>query len=600
MIDRLIEGAPTFLRFCEILGITLEPGQRAMAMVAFDGLEPRDLPPPERDLARQMFGQVDVLPPGVRKIVVLICGARAGKTFLGAIRLLYLALFLRLDKLQPGQEGKCWIVAPELDLATEGLNAIRGQLEENPRLRPLLLNPPKPGVRVERLVIRRDNDRKLVAFEIKAAKRMGVTERGRVILAAMLDEAAFFFDESHVVNDVEIFNALQPRVMVGGQLLIPTTPWAESGLAYDLCKANHPAMGGAPSSALAALAPTPLFRSDPDILEQVATAVEVDRQRGTSNAQREFFCKFLSTSAASFFAPDDLAAAIAAPGELPDEPPAGARVGAGGDVGLVKNSSAIAVALRVGHRLQVPVLQELHPDQGQALKPSEVWEMFASTLKRWGAWAIALDQAERESAREDLGEAGLTVVNAASVMECMAELRTALRERRIKMVDDPLLREQLRSIRIRPRPGGGESLVVPTTPDGRHCDRAVALATAVFEAWHRGAEVRPASTALDLDEDEQAILDEQEAEARTRLAWILRPPHPHAEQGERGADRDRRGHGHLAPLQPRGQDEVPDAVDQRRDDAGGQRPQEQQGEDDFHGSSTIRSPTPMGGGGSSP
>lgn len=518
-MSRFIDGAPTFCEFVEALGITLEAGQRVVAAVAFDGVQPRDLTGADRELARQLFGDVDTIPDDVRGIVVMIVGARAGKTFLGALRLLHLALFLRLDKLQPGQEGKVWIVAPELDLATEGLNYIRGQLEENPRLRPLLLNPPKPGVRVERLVIRRDNDRKLVAFEIKAAKRMGVTERGRVIIAAMLDEAAFFFDESHVVNDVEIFNAVQPRIMAGGQLILPTTPWAEAGLAYDLFKANH----GKPSSALAVLGSTPAMRTDPDILAQVAKALEVDRQRGTQNARREFFCKFLSTSAVVFFAPEDLNAAIAGPNELPTEPPLGAKVGAGGDVGLRKNSSACAIALRVDNSLTVPVVTELHPDQGQALKPSEVWSMFAGTLKAWGAWALALDQAERESAREDLSKAGLTVTDAASTMECLSELRTALRERRIKMVDDPLLREQLRSIRIRPRPGGGESLVVPTTPDGRHCDRAVAVATAVFEAWHRGAEVRPHLTKIDPREDPRGAMRQALMEPpKDQRRWLER------------------------------------------------------------------------------
>lgn len=503
-MSRFVDGAPTFLEFVEDLGITLEAGQRVAAAVAFDGVQPRDLVGDEREVARQLFGDVETVPDQVRGIVVLIVGARAGKTFLGALRLLHLALFIRLDKLQPGQEGKVWIVAPELDLATEGLNYIRGQLEENPRLRPLLLNPPKPGVKVERMVIRRSNDRKLVAFEIKAAKRMGVTERGRVIIAAMLDEAAFFFDESHVVNDVEIFNAVQPRIMAGGQLLIPTTPWAESGLAYDLFKSNH----GKPSSALAVLASTPAMRSDPDILAQVKTALEVDKQRGTQNAQREFFCKFLTLSAVAFFASEDLNAAIAKPGELPTAPPVGALVGAGGDVGLVKNASAIAIALRVDNSLLAPVLHELHPDEGKPLKPSEVWGLFAATMKTWGAWAIALDQAERESAREDLDKAGLTVTSAASTMECLSELRQALRERRIKMVDDPLLREQLRSIRIRPRPGGGESLVLPTTPDGRHCDKAVALATAVYEAWHRGVGAD--------DEEKEVSWEEREIERRQR------------------------------------------------------------------------------------
>lgn len=521
----LIPGAPSFLEFCGDLNppLVLEAGQVVACKVAFDGVQPCDLVGEEREIARAMFGDLDTIAPELLDILVFVFGARGGKTRLGSAHLLYLALFADLTALAPGQEGKCWVIAPELDLASEAMNYIKGAIEADPELRPLLVNPPRVGVKIERLTLRR-LDGRIVAFEAKAAKRMGTTERGRTLIAVLLDEAAFFLDESYKINDVEIFNAVQPRMMLPvGQLLVFSTPWAESGLLYDLYKANHPAVGGKPASALAALASTPAMRTDPGILRQVAKALEVDKQRGTQNAQREFFCKFLSTSAVLFFAPDDLNAAIAAPGELPTEPPMGAHVGAGGDVGLLKNSSACSIALRVDNRLDVPVVTELHPDQGAPLKPSEVWTMFADTLRAWGAWALALDQAERESAREDLSKAGLTVTNAASTMECLSELRTALRERRIKMVDDPLLREQLRSIRLRPRPGGGESLVVPTTPDGRHCDRAIAVATAVFEAWHRGAEVRPHRAKIDPNVDPQGAMRQHLLNPpKDQKAWLKR------------------------------------------------------------------------------
>lgn len=516
----LLPGAPSFLAFCATLSppLVLERGQVVACKIAFDGVQPKDLEGEEREVAREMFGDIDEIDPALLDVLVFVFGGRGGKTRMGATRMLYLALFADLSSLAPGQEGKCWAIAPELDLAYEAMNYIKGALEVDPDLAPLMTSPPRPGVKFDRLVIKRP-DRKLVAFEAKAAKKMGLSERGRTLIAVLLDEAAFFMDESFKVNDVEVFNAVQPRMFLPvGQLMIFSTPWAESGLFYDLYKANHPTVGGRPSSVLAALATTPAMRSNPGILSQVAKAVEIDKQRGTNNAQREFFCKFLATSAAQFFAVDDLNAAIAQPGELPTTPPVGARVGAGGDVGLVKNSSTIAVALRIENRLLVPVVHELHPDQGQALRPSEVWALFSSTLRRWGALTLALDQAERESAREDLGKAGLVVVAAHSVMDCMTELRTALRERRATLPDDPLLREQLRSIRVRPRPGGGESLVVPTTPDGRHCDRAVAVATAVFEAWHRGAEVRP----VVIDERDPLERDHEARIARAeRQTWWL-------------------------------------------------------------------------------
>lgn len=517
----LVPGAPSFLSFCAALSppLVLERGQVVACKVAFDGVQPKDLPEAEREIAREMFGDLRTVHPSLLDVLVFVFGARGGKTRLGAARLLYLALFADLSSLAPGQEGKCWVIAPELDLASEAMNYIKGALEADPQLRGFLVNPPRAGVKVERVTILRPDGR-IVAFEAKAAKRMGVTERGRTLIGVLLDEAAFFLDESYKVNDVEIFNAIQPRMFLPvGQLLIFSTPWAESGLLFDLYKANHPRVGGKPTTALAALASTPAMRSDPGVLSQVDKAVHIDQQRGTQNAQREFFCKFLSVSAAQFFAADDLTAAIAPPEGLPTVAPIGARVGAGGDVGLVKNSSTIAIAYRVENRLTVPVVRELHPDQGNALKPSAVWELFASTLRTWGAATLALDQAERESAREDLGKAGLTVVAAHPVMDCMAELRTALRERRVTLPDDPLLREQLRSIRVRPRPGGGESLVVPTTPDGRHCDRAVAVATAVFEAWHRGVPVTPVvvDTRDPLEREHEARLERAE-----RQTWWTR------------------------------------------------------------------------------
>lgn len=367
----LIEEAPSFLDFCATLSppLVLERGQVVEAKVAFDGAQPKDLEGEEREVARMMFGDLDEIDPSLLDVLVFVFGGRGGKTRIGATRLLYLALFADLSSLAPGQEAKCWVIAPELDLASEAMNYIKGAIEADPELAPLLTSAPKPGVKTERLVIKRPDGR-LVAFEAKAAKRMGVTERGRTLIGVLLDEAAFFMDESFKVNDVEIFNAVQPRMMLPvGQLMLFSTPWSESGLFYDLYKANHPGVGGKPTSALAALASTPAMRSNPGILSQVAKALEIDKQRGTQNAQREFFCKFLSTSAVVFFAPDDLNAAIAQPGELPDAPPVGAFVGAGGDVGLVKNSSAVAIALRVDNRLVVPVLDELHPDQRRPSGP---------------------------------------------------------------------------------------------------------------------------------------------------------------------------------------------------------------------------------------
>ncbi len=50
----------SFVGFCErVLRLHLTPGQRVLCKVAFDGVDPCDLEGEERDLARQLFGDVD-------------------------------------------------------------------------------------------------------------------------------------------------------------------------------------------------------------------------------------------------------------------------------------------------------------------------------------------------------------------------------------------------------------------------------------------------------------------------------------------------------------------------------------------------------------
>jgi hypothetical protein len=65
-----------FTRFvAEVLKVTLTPGQRVLCLVAYDGLEPRDLTGADRELARQIFGDVDTIHEEARHVVVAVCGA---------------------------------------------------------------------------------------------------------------------------------------------------------------------------------------------------------------------------------------------------------------------------------------------------------------------------------------------------------------------------------------------------------------------------------------------------------------------------------------------------------------------------------------------
>src|SRR5262245_49784831 len=97
----------TFVAFVEqVLGVRLTPAQAVLSLVAFDGVEPGDLVGDERELALRLFGPVDSIPPEARAVLVAVCGARSGKSYLlGALYSLWRTLTADLSTLAPGEQA---------------------------------------------------------------------------------------------------------------------------------------------------------------------------------------------------------------------------------------------------------------------------------------------------------------------------------------------------------------------------------------------------------------------------------------------------------------------------------------------------------------
>lgn len=278
--------APPFLKVARRIGLALTPGQTAFASVAFDGIEPGQLDASLEELTHKIFGAVDVVPAGIRKVVAMAKGRDAGGSRMGATRGLHLALTADLSRLDLDEPAYELFVAPKIRLARVAKRFALAAARRVPGLR--ITGEHRDGFTVTR------NDRRSVVFECIAAARGGDTGRGVPVLFAMLDEAAFFRDEeSGQVNDRHIFNALVPRILPGGQILIVSSPWVESGLLYDEFTRNH----GNPTTALAAHCPTLVMRDDPE----TAATVELERMRDPENARREFDAEFLTSGAGLFF-----------------------------------------------------------------------------------------------------------------------------------------------------------------------------------------------------------------------------------------------------------------------------------------------------------
>lgn len=529
----------SFTDFVRQLGVELTPGQEVLALVAYDGLDPCDLPTEEqRDLARDIFGPVDRIPPEARRVVVAVAGARAGKTYaIGALRCLHLALTCPLTTLAPGEEAVAAIIAPDPRQRKQAYNYVLGAARRSPSIAATIEG--EPGKESFRL--RRPDG--VVLVESVPAKRGGSAGRGRSLVCAVLEEAAFFLDENHVVNDVEVFRGVQPRVLTGGQTIISSTPWAEAGLLYTEFVANHPAPRcaaphlvepGTPHRAIAAHAPTLLLRD----VEETRGIVAAEERRDQANAAREYGAQFMSAGTAQLFSGASILSATDRTLMLGSPASECSVVVVGADLGFVNDASVGAAVERGADGYRLLDYREQLPTPGAPLKPSQVFANLVGTAKRVGAQEVVGDQHYAESAREAFHDAGLVFIPAASGQqgkaEMFAELRRVLEECQLRLPADERLLSQLRDVRRRPLPGGGYAIEQTRTRGGGHGDIVAALVAAVWRLRLARIPERPEAMPEDPLELEAELWRRQRAERREQEAraaekgdvWAYAPIRP--------------------------------------------------------------------------
>lgn len=297
-----LDVPPTFLGFLEWLRVTPSAGQAEFSRVAFDGLQPVD-----RQLAERIFGPLDFdnLPVGIRRVVAAVVGGRAGKTYLLiALRLLFGMCVRDLSIAAPGEDIFATVVAQNDKLRQQAINYALGAARSKPELAALLRLPKgtKPGAPVSTFGLYRPDFDRVVVFQGAVATQGGLGVRGVWHVDLALDECAFFRDASFKVNDKDIYEAGISRILPGGQCILGSTPWAKSGLLYEMFRDNY----GKPETALVAHAPTLVMNDRPETRE----VVELERKRNPDNAKREYDAQFMDSGTTVFFEANALDAAV--------------------------------------------------------------------------------------------------------------------------------------------------------------------------------------------------------------------------------------------------------------------------------------------------
>ena len=472
-------GKPvTFVHFAErVLGLVLTPAQRTFSQVALDGVDPVDLEPAERELARALFGDVDQIPQSARRVIAALCGRGSGKSTIGAAFALYKSLTADLSSAGPGDVPVYVTIAPDKKTAGLSIRMARELARGACEIDALVTSEGADGFTLRR------PDKRLVAIEAFAASRGGASARGRSIISFTLDEAQFFRSDdsgAYIVTDGDVYRALVPRLMRGGKGLMLSTPWPCVTLMGELFSTNF----GAPSTALAAKAPTALMR-DGD--QAIADVIAMELARDPDNAAREFFCDTTAGGGEMFFDATAIASATD-PTPLPFAHVPHHEYAAAADFGFRSDSSALVVVSFDGKTYRVVAYLELRPRKGEPLKPSSVVSAFAEIAKQYGVSGIVSDAHYREAIAEALEAHGLFIIDAPpgqiGKTETFARARSVLNEGRLRIPDDARLLAQLRDVRSKPTPGGGVSIVQPRRAGGGHGDLVSALVLAVHSLRH--------------------------------------------------------------------------------------------------------------------
>jgi hypothetical protein len=170
-----------------------------------------DRPPPERQV----------------KELWVIAGRRAGKDSIASVIAAHIAAFFgHADRLRPGERALVLNLATDRDQAKICLNYVRAFFTQIQMLHDMIGRETSSGFELSNGV------------DIAIATNNFRAVRGRAVLAAILDEVAFYQSDSSTSPDVETYRALMPGLatLPGSMLIGISSPYRRAGLLHQKYK----------------------------------------------------------------------------------------------------------------------------------------------------------------------------------------------------------------------------------------------------------------------------------------------------------------------------------------------------------------------------
>jgi hypothetical protein len=228
----------------------------------------------ETTFFRSIAGDRDLPTKPVRELWI-VAGRRSGKdSIASALACHAAALFDQDHLLRPGERPLVALLACDRDQSRIVLGYIKSFFTDIPMLRAMVTRATATGFALSN------------GIDIAVATNSFRAVRGRPILCAILDEVAFYRDDTSSLPDVETYKAIMPALatLPGSMLIGISSPYRKAGLLYTKYR-DH--FGKDSDTTLVVKAPTLTLNPtiDPDI---VAQALQDDPAAGRSEWLGEF------------------------------------------------------------------------------------------------------------------------------------------------------------------------------------------------------------------------------------------------------------------------------------------------------------------------
>jgi hypothetical protein len=432
--------------------------------------------PDQLDVYRRCTGRTTP-PTEPAKEAWLICGRRAGKSFILALCAVFLACFQDWNPyLAPGERATIMIIASNRQQARTIIRYIRAFLIKVPMLAEL----------IERKTVDSFDLTNGITIEVQTASYRST--RGYTIAAALCDELAFWPTDDAAEPDYEILAAIKPGMATvpGAMLLCASSPYARRGSLFDahrkhFGKDNDPIL---------------VWQADTRTMNPAVPQSVIDEamERDPASAAAEYGAEFRHDIESLINI--EAVRACVSPGVYERTPQHSITYYAFCDP---SGGSADSMALAIGHKdyakksAVIDALREVRAP----FSPETVVREFAQLLKTYRVTMIVGDRYAGEWPVEQFAKFGIRYEPSAKPKSNLyADLVSLVNSRRIDLLDHTKSINQLCALERRTARSGRDSI---DHPAGAHDDVANVVAGVATAAINKYSNFDPTYAAFQPD-----------------------------------------------------------------------------------------------------